>query len=203
MKIGILGAGNVGGALAALFVSAGHEVVAGVREPSDVSPASFRIVTLREAAELGEVVVLAVPFSACSELLPALHAQLKGKVVVDATNPLNADWSPLLLGEENSGGETISRLLPDSQIVKAFNTIFADIMNPPDLDRDGHKTTAFIAGDSEDANATVARLAEQAGFAPQMAGPLRMARYLEAMAHLNIHIAVGLKQGTDAAFLYR
>ena len=204
MKIGILGAGNVGSSLAALFAEAGHEVVAGVRDvATSTQPESFSLVTAKEAAEFGELVVIAVPFVACSTLLPELATSLVGKVVVDATNPLHDDWSPLPVGEENSAGETVARLLPQSKVVKAFNTIFADIMNRSGLDRDGHAVTAFVAGDHDDANAAVANLAEQAGFAPKVAGPLRMARYLESMVHLNIYIAVGLEQGTDAAFLYR
>jgi 8-hydroxy-5-deazaflavin:NADPH oxidoreductase len=159
-------------------------------------------VSMDKAAAHGDIAVLAIPYSACAGLLPRHEAALAGKIVIDATNPLNENWSPLLLGQENSAGEEIARLLPKSKVVKAFNTVFADIMKPGKLARGTLAATAFICGDDEAANAEVAGLASSLGFAPVIAGPLKNARYLEGMAHLNIAIAVGQGGGTDAAFLY-
>ncbi|HEX5748820.1 MAG TPA: NAD(P)-binding domain-containing protein [Archangium sp.] len=190
MKIGILGSGNVAKKTAALFIRAGHGVLLGERG------------TFSQAAEYGEAVLIALPYLACKEVLPALRPALAGKIVIDATNPLNPDWSPVLLGEENSAGEEIARLLPESRVVKAFNTVFADSMFPEKLNRGGLPAAGFLCGNSADANTTVARLLQELGFAPIDAGPLRCARYLEAMAHLNIQLAVGMSGGTDAVFLY-
>lgn len=201
MKIGILGSGSVGQRLASLFRAAGHDVLLGAREASDAAGPAPRG-SFAQVAAHGDVVIVAIPYLACEQVLPPLGAALAGKVVVDATNPLNADWSPLLLGEESSAGEQLARLLPDARIVKAFNTVFADSMVPDRLDRGGKQATAFVCGDHPDANRTIADLARQVGFAPVDAGPLRCARYLEAMAHLNIQIAVGMKGGTNAVFLY-
>jgi 8-hydroxy-5-deazaflavin:NADPH oxidoreductase len=203
MKIGILGSGNVGQKLSSLFHGAGHEVLIGTREAGAApgNPA-VRHGSFAQAAEHGEVVIIAIPYVACEAVLPPLKSSLKGKVVVDATNPLNNDWSPLLLGEQSSAGEQIARLVPDSRVVKAFNTVFADSMTPERLNRGGMKASAFLCGNHPEANDTVAKLAQQAGFAPVNAGSLSCARYLEAMAHLNIQIATKMGGGTNAVFLY-
>lgn len=196
MKVGFIGAGNVARALGKLLASNGHSVVFGAREGE-----SGDVVSFSRAAE-AELVVVAVPFAAARELLPSLSSLLVGKVVVDATNPVLADWSPMLLGQENSAGEEVARILPGARVVKAFNTVFADIMREDRLVRDGARVTCFVASDHLDARKTVAELARDAGFSSLEVGPLAMARHLEAMAHLNIHLAVGMKGGTDAAFVF-
>jgi hypothetical protein len=200
MKISFIGAGNVARALATLVHGAGHEVLLGSRDQAQTG--ALRTGTLEEAASWGEVVIVAVPFAATRELLPALREPLRGKIVVDATNPVNNDWSPMLLGEENSGGEEVARLLPGSRVVKAFNTIFADSMREDRLVREGQRVTCFVASDDSAAAQMVVRLAEAVGLAATPVGPLKMARLLEAVAHLNIQLAVGMKGGTDAAFIY-
>jgi 8-hydroxy-5-deazaflavin:NADPH oxidoreductase len=199
MKIAILGFGNVGKQLANLFSKAGHEIVIGLRSaPSQELP--YLWTTFRAAAEVAEIVAIAIPFTACVDVLPALADVTTKKIVIDCTNPLNADWSPKLLGQENSASEEISRLLPAAHIVKAFNTIFADMMNEPV--RAGQAITAFIAGDHETAKQQIVALANQIGYAPIDTGSLYTARYLESMAHLNIQIAIGQGGGTKAAFIY-
>jgi 8-hydroxy-5-deazaflavin:NADPH oxidoreductase len=198
MNIGIIGSGNVGSALHALFRAAGHEVRVGSRAPT----AAQATVSVLDAVKQSDVVVLALPFDAAQEALPALVSALRGKVVVDATNPLNADWSPKLLGQQHSAGEEMARLLPGATVVKAFNTVFADVMTKDRLSRGGHRASTFIASDDHSAAETVSALATSAGFAPIKVGPLSASRYLEAMAHLNIAIAIGQQGGTNAAFVY-
>jgi 8-hydroxy-5-deazaflavin:NADPH oxidoreductase len=203
MKIGIVGAGNVGTKLAALMVHAGHEVTLGARDVSKVKTKTpYRVSQIDKAISSVDIVILAIPYSACADALPPLASELIGKIVVDATNPLKPDWSPLLLGEQNSAGEEIARLLPKSHVVKAFNTVFADVMQVDRVKRNSMSATAFICGDSAEAVNKVAGLARDIGFAPIVTGPLQNSRYLEAMAHLNIAIAVGQGGGTNAAFLY-
>ncbi|MBO6689329.1 MAG: NAD(P)-binding domain-containing protein [Henriciella sp.] len=196
MKIGILGAGSVGRALAGLIRAACHEPLISERTPSGDT------VSFEDAATAGEIVIIAVPYNASEVLLPSLANALAGKIVVDATNPLNDDWTPKVLGAETSAAEEIAKLLPGSQVVKAFNTVFADIMAPEKLTRLGVPVTGFVASDHDGARRQVADLAKAMGLAPVETGPLATARYLEAMAHLNIAIAVGQSGGTDAAFLY-
>lgn len=199
MKIAILGFGNVGKQLANLFSKAGHEIIIGLRSSSN-QELTYSTATFKEAAEMADVVTLAIPFAYCADVLPELSDLIKGKIVIDCTNPLNDDWSPKLLGQENSGSEEISRLLPGAYVVKAFNTIFADVMDRPVMN--GQAITAFIAGDSDAAKQKVIALARDIGYAPVDTGPLYTARYLESMAHLNIQIAVGQGGGTKAAFVY-
>lgn len=203
MKVGIIGNGNVGGRLAKLFANAGHSIVIGVRRPPEASrQRESRIDSIAGTIDSAEVVVIAIPYAACAEALGQHQKLFAGKTVVDATNPLRDDWSPLPLGEQNSAGEEIARLLPEAHIVKAFNTVFADVMAPERLRRDAASATAFIAGDHSAANDRVSKLASSIGFSPIVTGPLKNERYLEAMAHLNISIAVGQSGGTNAAFLY-
>jgi hypothetical protein len=203
MKIGLMGGGSVGGNLANLLQAGGHDVTVGLRDPKEKRPdATYRVAVPAEAVRDAEVVLVALPYDALADALPPLADALAGKIVVDVSNPVNADWSPKLLGEENSAGEETQRLLPRSKIVKAFNTIFADVMKPENQSRGGRRITAFVASDDPAAAETVAKLAGDAGFMPVVVGPLRLARQLEAMAHLNIAIAVGQGRGTNAAFLY-
>lgn len=199
MKLAVLGFGNVGKQFANLFSKAGHEIIIGLRSnPKQELP--YPSVTFKQAAAAADIVAIAIPFSACADVLPELAEVTKEKVVIDSTNPLNADWSPKLLGQENSASEEISRLLPEAHVVKAFNTIFADVMDKPAIN--GQAITAFIAGDEEEAKQKVIALARDIGYSPVDTGPLYTARYLESMAHLNIQIAAGQGGGTNAAFIY-
>jgi 8-hydroxy-5-deazaflavin:NADPH oxidoreductase len=199
MKIAILGFGNVGKQFTNLFSKAGHEIIIGSRSaPNQELP--YPSATFKEAAAVADIIAIAIPFTACADVLPKLSEVTKGKIVIDSTNPLNADWSPKLLGQENSASEEISRLLPQAYVVKAFNTIFADVMNTPV--RDGQAITAFIAGDNDEAKQKIIALSKEIGYAPIDTGSLYTARYLENMAHLNIQIALGQEGGTNAAFTY-
>lgn len=202
MKIGIVGGGKVGGALARLASAAGHEVRVGRREHAQDGDA-VAVGSMAEACTHGDLVVLAIPFLVCDDILPALAPNLAGRIVIDATNPLQADWSPLWLGEANSAAQHIAALLPGARVVKAFNTVFADVMHPDGLARSGEaRVTAFVASDDEEAAASVEAFAASLGFAPIRVGALAQARHLESLAHLNIAIAVGCGGGTDAAFVY-
>lgn len=193
MKVGILGAGNVGSRLAALARSAGHDVVVGSRSGAS---------TLDDAIEHGDIVIVAIHYSAAREVLGRFRDRLSGEIVVDATNPLNEDWSPLDLGHSTSAAEQIAKQLPGTKVVKAFNTVFADTMTPEGLVRNGQSVTTFVASNDRGAAALVAELAESLGFSAIVSSRLLHARYLEAMAHLNIAIAVGEGGGTNSAFVY-
>jgi len=204
MKIGILGTGSVARNLGGLFIENGFNVVFGSRNvAADQSAMTGKNVENFEQTAAGaDVVIFAIPFTAFKEVAAELKKPLAGKIVVDLTNPLNDDWSPLNLGVENSAGEENARLLPDSKTVKAFNTIFADVMRREKQNFGGQKLTVFVAGEDEDANRAVADLAKKIGFATVIAGGIKNARYLEAIAHLNIQIAAGMQGGTDAGFVY-
>jgi len=153
-------------------------------------------------AEESQIFVLGIPFPACASALPALAVALTNKIVVDGTNPVKADWSPITFGDRSSGGEEIAKLLPTSRVVKAFNTVFADTMTKEGLMRDGQPVTTFVCGDDVAARQAVSELAATLGFAPLDSGPLRICRYTEAIAHLNIQLAVVQGGGTNAALIY-
>lgn len=195
MNISFIGAGNVASNLGNLFANAGHSVKYGTQNPNDNQ------LSVIDAISLGEVICFAIPFSAMNEVLTANKENLKGKIVVDITNAINvADWSPVFLGED-SGGEQTTRLLPESKVVKAFNTIFADVMKTDKQLFDGQKLTAFIASNDTEAATIIKKLADDAGFNGIIVGEIKNARHLEAIAHLNIAIAMG-GGGTDAGFTY-
>ncbi|WP_298542019.1 NAD(P)-binding domain-containing protein [uncultured Aquimarina sp.] len=195
MNISFIGAGNVASRLGDLMVSAGHSVKYSTPNPKDNQ------VSISEACNLGEIVCFAIPYSAMNQVLVDNKERLEGKIVVDITNAINIDdWSPVFLGED-SGGEQTSRLLPESKVVKAFNTIFADVMKPEKQLFNDQKISAFIASDDIEASTVIKGLADEIGFSGLIVGGIKNARHLEAIAHLNIAIAMS-GGGTDAGFTY-
>jgi 8-hydroxy-5-deazaflavin:NADPH oxidoreductase len=201
MKLSIIGHGAVGSHLATLFANAGHDVAVGVRETTDLS-STYQIITIGEAIAHSNLVILAIPYGAVEAFAQQFGASLEGKILVDATNPLQADYSPLLIGEGVSAAQIIAGLLPNTKIVKAFNTVFADVMAKDKLVRGSHVLTNFIASDHKDASARVAELSLSGGFGVIETGPLALAKHMEALTHLNIAIAFGTGAGTDAGFIY-
>ena len=188
MKIAIIGKGNVGTALANGLESAGHEIKFGHKDPSE---------PVVDAAKWGEVVILAVPFSAVKDVAKQIAPTVDGKVVVDVTNVLGSNWE-LAIGFTTSGAEELQKLLPKAHVVKAFNTVFAGNMNTGKLSTG--QLSAFIAGDNADAKEIVMKLAKDIGFEPVDTGPLNSARYLEPMAVLLIGLGYGQKMGSYIGF---
>ncbi len=195
MKIGILGAGNVGSALGRKWIEAGHEVRYGVRSPK---PGEALETSVAEAARFGEVVVLATPWPATREALAAA-GDLGGKIVVDCTNPLRPALDGLEIGTDRSGAELVAGWAPGARVVKAFNTVGFNIMADPGFgDRNA---TLLYCGDDASAKAAVHRLAAECGFEPVDAGPLTQARLLEPFALLWITLA--LKYGMGREFVFQ
>ena len=156
-----------------------------------------RAASVREAAAHGEIVLLATPWSTTPDALRAA-GDLKGKIVVDATNPLKPDLSGLALGHTTSAGEEVARLARGAKVVKAFNTIGAQHMANP---RFGSQSASMlICGDDAGAKKTIAALAEALGFDPVDAGPLTQARLLEPLAMLWISLAYAYGHGVNIAF---
>ncbi len=205
MKLAIIGSGNVGSALGKAWAKAGHTIKFGVRDTTKPEVAALlreigknaEAVGLPEAAAFGEVVVLTTPWNATQ---PAIEnaGDLNGKILVDCTNPVKADLSGLTIGLETSAGEQVARWAKGARVVKCFNTTGAPSMARPDYG--GQRLTMFLCGDDAAAKATVASLAEQIGFEPADAGPLRAARFLEPLAMLWIHLAVAQGWGTNFGF---
>jgi 8-hydroxy-5-deazaflavin:NADPH oxidoreductase len=183
-RIGILGDGNVGGALARGLKRAGHDVRAVGKDTA----------AIRETAGWGEVVILAVPFIALDDVVKTAGEMLAGKTVIDATNALDAGMN-LAVGFTASGAEELQKKLPRSRVVKAFNTIFAQHMDTGRLG--DQRLTAFIAGDDAAAKETVLALARDIGFDAVDAGPLKNARLLEPLGYFNIQLGYTLGMGTQ------
>jgi NADPH-dependent F420 reductase len=205
MKIAILGSGSVGSTLGRSWAAKGHEIVFGARDPKSPrvqdalksAGAKARAASLKDAAAAAEVVVLATPYDAAQDALRAAGA-LAGKVVIDATNPLKQDLSGLVVGHTTSAAETIAGWAKGAKIVKCFNTIGAEHMGNPKVA--GQTATMFLCGDDAGAKKTAERLAQELGFEPIDAGPLRQARLLEPLALLWITLAFQQKLGTGIAF---
>jgi NADPH-dependent F420 reductase len=191
MNIAIIGAGNVGKALTGSATRAGHSVTVSSKGGTTArtlaeETGARAAATEREAIEAADVVILAIPYTAVDDVLSQAGAALDGKVVVDATNPIKADHSGLATNG-TSGAEEIQAKVPGARVVKAFNTAFAARQADPRV-AGGLRVDGYVAGDDEDAKATVLGLAEAIGFNPVDAGGLAMARHLEGMAWLNISL---------------
>jgi 8-hydroxy-5-deazaflavin:NADPH oxidoreductase len=187
MKVAIIGNGNVGSALERGLKRAGHDVRATGRE------------NVRETAEWGELVILAVPFGAVDDALRTMGNAVDGKVLIDVTNALDENMA-LVIGCTNSGAEELQRKAPGAKVVKAFNTNFAQTMDS------GHvgdtALTVFAAGDDEAARDTALQLAREIGFDAVNAGPLQNARWLETLGYLNIQLGYVVGHGTGTGFHY-
>jgi predicted dinucleotide-binding enzyme len=178
MRIGVLGSGQIGGTVARLFARAGHEVAlahAGgpqsLREQVAALGPRARAATVDEAADFGEVVVLAIPWRS-RDTLPA--ARLRGKVVVDTMNHYRPDMTLHDLGGSTSS-EEVAKVLPGARLVKALNHLGAADLGG--LGRSslpaGQRTALLLAGDDREAKQIVAGLLAQIGFAPVDTGTLR------------------------------
>jgi predicted dinucleotide-binding enzyme len=179
MKIGIVGAGNIGGTAAELFASAGHEVViSNSRGPQSIASRVNSIgptvtaKTVKDAVQFGEVILLAIPWRKRQEL-PSSEL-FEGKIVIDAMNPYSENFEVLDLGNSTSS-EEVSKQLHTSSLVKAFNTIYYEHLRTKGR-RDAPKEdrfAIFVAGDDPKAKAVVSRLIEDIGFASVDSGSLR------------------------------
>ncbi len=202
MRIAIIGAGNVGGGLAAAAAAAGHDVVLSASDPSSAQRTAAKTgakaaPSNAEAVNNADVVVLAVPGSAVATIATELSTVLAGKIVVDATNPLNDTYSDLTTTAV-SAAELLQQQLPGATVVKRLNTVFASRYASPT--EDGQPLDALVAADDSAAKALVSRLVESLGFRPVDAGSLRMAHTLEEIAFLNISLNARNGWSWESAF---
>jgi NADPH-dependent F420 reductase len=189
--IAIIGTGNVGTAIGSSAARAGYDVVFAGRDADKArtvaaAAGARAIATAREAVAAAEIVVLAVPYDAVAGIAAEIAPVAAGKIIVDPTNPLKADYSGLSTDGTTSAAEELARLLPESRVVKAFNTVFAG--NAADPRALGSQLDSLFATDDEAAKDAVCGLSGSIGFRPIHVGPLAAARELEAMAWLNIRL---------------
>ena len=203
MNITILGTGNMAKGLASVFAAGGYDVTLGSRDAAKAKEiakalgARVKGEGLAAAASKADVIVLAVPFDAAAETIAAAGG-LAGKILVDISNPLTPDYMGLTVGHSTSAAEEIQKLAPKAKVVKAFNTVFASVL------QGGGKigktaVTVFVAGDDEAASKAVEAIGTKSGFVVLQSGGLKVARYLEPVAGLNIVLGYGKGHGTDIA----
>jgi 8-hydroxy-5-deazaflavin:NADPH oxidoreductase len=185
-NLSILGTGNMGQAIASVAAKGGHSVQQLGEKDLDTQ------VT-------GDVVVLAVPYPAVADVIAQRGEQLAGKIVVDITNPLNFEtFDSLVVPADSSAAAEIARALPDSHVLKAFNTTFAGTLAAGTVGP--LTTTVLIAGDDADAKSTLAGILTSGGLNAIDAGALTRARELEALGFLQLTLAANEKVSWTGGF---
>jgi 8-hydroxy-5-deazaflavin:NADPH oxidoreductase len=184
VKIGTIGSGRIGGTLGGIWVKNGHEVMfSSLDLEQDKALAAklgsgARAGTTREAVAFGEVILLAVPWSAFPALGKEIGPALKGKIVIDASNPIVArDGEVATTAREKGAGLAAAEHFPGARIVRAFNAIgFARL--PEFASRQGERVGMPMAADDQKAYAVAAELVREVGLEPVLVGPLSMGKYL-------------------------
>jgi len=206
LKIGIIGTGNIGSALATLWVKAGHDVLISSRHPDQLKDLAkslgpkARVGTPREAATFGDVVLVSVPYAALPDLGRDLSKELAGKIVLDTGNPYPARDGAMADDARKRGtGVTSAEYLPGTRLVRAFNAIAARSL-ANEAHRAGEKVAIPLAGDDAQALAVAQRLVRDAGFEPVVVGSLAHAKdfdvgtpvYVKLLTAAELRRALGL-----------
>lgn len=198
--IAIIGLGNMGKGLAKRLagktdlVLASRDIAAATAFAATL-PAGVTVLGQDAAIAKADIVVLALPFDTALEV--AANPALSGKVVLDISNPVKADFSGLAIGHTTSAAEQLQAAAPNARVVKAFNTIFAGLFDLPAAET--ATVPVFVAGNDEAAVASVVDVVTRAGFAVEKTGGIDAARLLEPLGMLNIRFGYGLGHGTAIA----
>jgi len=202
MKIAVIGTGHMGAGFVRELVGRGADVIIGARSAAKAEALAAelggkpRVADIAAAVQAADVILLALPYGVIAETLAGLKG-LAGKVLVDLSNPVTADFQELLLGTDTSAAEAIQAAAPGATVVKAFNTIFAQLL--PSEARKDRSLQVFVAADDAAAKGRVQELARLLGFDAVDAGPLRSSRFLEPVGGMNIHFGYFLGWGPTAA----
>lgn len=206
MKIGIIGAGNIGTGLGKRLAAKGHDIIVSfARTPEKVVEAAGLIGgrakagTPEEAVAHGDVVILATPWGVTLELVHNLAGALAGKTLWDCTNPFAPDMSELLIGTTTSAGEEVAKAAPLALVVKAVPP-FAQSLHSSSMDIGGHAPGVFVCGDDAAARAVIVQLARDVDADAVDAGPLKLARFTEPLGMLvtNLAYVQGMGPGISA-----
>jgi predicted dinucleotide-binding enzyme len=203
MKITVVGTGNMGAAFVKQLARTGHQVSVTSRDSAKAAQLAAAYPGVKAVASVGaatdaDAIVLATSYADAVQALQAV-GDLKGKVVIDISNPLTPDYMGLTIGHDTSAAEEIAKALPGAEVVKAFNTVFAQVLTEGADFGNGRKVSVFVASDSERAKHTAGAIAEGMGFDVVDAGGLKNARYLEPLGGLNIYFGYGAGLGTAIA----
>ena len=196
----IIGAGSMGTAIAGVVANGDNTVQVLTKDPQKAS-AKIPAATHGTVGEpiTGDIVILALPYPAVSEVLGQYAGVLDGKVIVDITNPVDfATFDSLVVPVGSSAAEVIAEILPDSSVLKAFNTTFAATLASGTVGAE--RTTVLIAGDDTDAKNALAAIIEQGGLRAVDAGSLKRAHELEALGFLQLALAAGNKTSWTSGF---
>jgi predicted dinucleotide-binding enzyme len=204
MKIAVIGTGSVGGTLGRRWAELGHSVSFGVRDLADADAKALvgkikgdaRLASVGHAAKGAEIVVLATPYAANAAALAAA-GDLAGKILIDVTNPIGANFT-LAVGHSTSGAEEVAKLAPGARVFKAMNQVGFEVMANPAFA--ASKPVMFVAGDDAAGKKVVLDLVSALGFEAIDAGELSIARLLEPYAMLWIHLMARRNMGRSFAF---
>jgi predicted dinucleotide-binding enzyme len=205
MKIAVIGAGNVGTALAKRLKPQGHEFMLSYSRDAEKlqrAAESFRVLSgsPADAVRWGEVVALTVPWGAVPDALKQA-GDVVGKTLWDCTNALNPDMSGLAIGTTTSGGEEVARLAAGARVVKGIPPM-AELMHSSNPTVNGEPVGLFVAGDDAQAKTTVAELLAALPGAVTDAGDLTAARFIEPAMMLLVRLAYGLNHGPRVGFRF-
>ncbi|WP_233808191.1 NADPH-dependent F420 reductase [Paraburkholderia sp. HP33-1] len=204
MKIGIIGAGNVGTGLTKHLIAQGHSVMLSFsldmeKLRTTAAALGADVGTVAEAVRFADVAVLATPWTAAADALAQVGTPPERKVLWDCTNALKPDMSGLLVGTTTSGAEEIAKLAPWATVIKAIPP-FAELLHSPEALVGGKRVGVFVCGDDANARTIVGRLVGDIGAEPIDAGPLVLARYTEPAAMLLVQLAYTRGFGTAIGF---
>jgi predicted dinucleotide-binding enzyme len=202
MKIGIIGAGDVGGTLGKSWRQRKHDIMFGVRNLQSQNvqrlaqmDKSLTFGNINDAVAFGDVILFAIPWTSIEETVRGRN--LSGKIVIDPTNPLTPDLRQLAF-DDSSVAERIANLAKGAKVVKAFNTIGAQTLN--NLIFGSNRADLFLCGDDTPSKRVVGELAADIGFDVVDIGSLANARMLENLALLWIELALRQELGPNIAF---
>ena len=188
--ISIIGSGSMAAAIGGLAAKAGHTVEVMSRDAAKARALAEQVGSGATAgtfgaAPAGDIVILAVPYSAVLDVVKQYGEELAGKLLVDITNPVAPDYTSFVTPGDSFGAQEIAKVAPaDADIVKAFNTQFSHVLAAGPVE--GHPLDVFIAGDDAQAKARVSAFIESLGLRPMDTGPLLMARTLEYVCLLSL-----------------
>jgi 8-hydroxy-5-deazaflavin:NADPH oxidoreductase len=188
--ISIIGSGGMAAAIGGLAAKAGHTVEVMSRDAAKARALAEQIgagatTGTFGAAPTGEMVILAVPYTAVLDVVKQYGKELAGKLLVDITNPIKSDFSGFLTPEDSFGAQEIAKVAPtNAVIVKAFNTQFSHVLAAGSVE--GHPLDVFLAGNDAQAKARVSAFIESLGLRPMDVGQLPMARSLEHVCMLSL-----------------
>lgn len=200
MRIGIIGAGNMGSALGKIWARQGYEVMLSYSRDRTKLNALAQSIGVRtgtpgEAVQFADVILLVVPWGAVQDAI-TLAGSMAGKTVISCINPIKADFSGLEVGTTTSAAEEVAKLTPGASVVEVLFP-FAEILQSESRQFGTEMPTQFYCGDDGEAKAVVAKLINEVGVQPIDAGSLISARYLEPSGMLLVQLAYMNGMGTN------